>query len=165
MTLFFSGISSSDTITYVSDTVLLHALAWGENLKYLWNSSSGKIIGEGENVKFVSETAGEVDVNCSVTDTLNTIVSKNLKLVFKFFLFKSLIAEKDVINIYDKIYIKANVYGNQLTYYWTSEGVIIGEGAEVMFTICHAGRFKISCTINDSNGNTETKIVNITVNE
>lgn len=67
--------------------------------------------------------------------------------------FVSLIVEKDSLAITELTKVTATVTGDNLTYTWKCDnelGVFEGSGAEVLFTICHGGKFKITCEVNDS---------------
>jgi hypothetical protein len=67
--------------------------------------------------------------------------------------FVSLVVEKDNLAITELTKVTATVKGNNLTYTWKSDnelGVFEGSGAEVMFTICHGGKFKITCEVKDN---------------
>ncbi|NVO19513.1 MAG: hypothetical protein HXX13_07420 [Bacteroidetes bacterium] len=82
--------------------------------------------------------------------------------------FVGLKAEKDTIVVQEVTKITATVTGEGLSYAWKCDnelGVIDGSGAEVMFTICHAGKFKITCDVTDSNNNKATKDVYVTTVE
>ncbi len=159
----FLGIMASDTITHITDTIELSALVTGDELKYLWNVQNGKIIGEGEKVKFVAQTEGEISINCKITDNLETTIEKNLTITLKNFIFKGLIAEKQTVTPNKLLKINDIAYGTDLKYKWTSEGVIIGEGAEVNFTVCHREKFVTKCEISDNKGNIEEKEIIISV--
>jgi hypothetical protein len=82
--------------------------------------------------------------------------------------FVQLKAEKDTIVVQEVIKITATVNGEGLNYAWKCDnelGVIDGVGAEILFTICHAGKFKITCDVTDSNQNVATKDVYVTTVE
>ena len=82
--------------------------------------------------------------------------------------FVNLVAEKDTIVVQEVTKVKATVNGENLTYTWKCDnelGVIDGSGAEILFTICHAGKFKITCDVKDNNNHQATKDVYITTVE
>lgn len=67
--------------------------------------------------------------------------------------FVSLVVEKDSLAITELTKVTATVIGDNLTYTWKCDnelGVFEGSGAEVMFTICHEGKFKITCEVKDN---------------
>jgi hypothetical protein len=54
--------------------------------------------------------------------------------------------------------------GDGLTYTWSSlYGTIIGSGAVVQWTVCHADHFKIICEVMDVNNNTAKDSVFVNV--
>ncbi len=67
--------------------------------------------------------------------------------------FVSLVVEKDSVAITELTKVTATVTGANLTYTWKCDnelGVFEGTGAQVMFTICHGGKFKITCDVKDN---------------
>ena len=79
--------------------------------------------------------------------------------------FVSLVVEKDNLAITELTKVTATVKGNNLTYDWKCDnelGVIEGAGAEVMFTICHGGKFKITCEVSDNANHKATKDAYVT---
>ncbi len=82
--------------------------------------------------------------------------------------FVKLVAEKDTIAVQELTKIKATVTGENVSYSWKCDnelGVLDGSGSEILFTICHAGKFKITCDIKDSNNHQASKDVYITTVE
>jgi len=82
--------------------------------------------------------------------------------------FVQLKAEKDTIVVQELTKVTAIVNGEGVTYSWKCDNelaVIDGAGAEVLFTICHAGKFKITCDVTDSNNNTASRDVYVTTVE
>ncbi len=76
--------------------------------------------------------------------------------------FVSLTIEKDNVAIQELTKVTANVIGENLTFTWKCDnelGVFEGSGAEVLFTICHGGKFKITCEVKDDANNKATKDV------
>lgn len=79
--------------------------------------------------------------------------------------FVSLVVEKDNIGITELTKVSATVKGSNLTYNWKCDnelGVFEGSGSEVMFTICHGGKFKITCEVKDNASNQASKDVYVT---
>jgi hypothetical protein len=67
--------------------------------------------------------------------------------------FVSLVVEKDSVAITELTKVTATVIGDNLSYTWKCDnelGVFEGSGAEVLFTICHEGKFKITCEVKDN---------------
>jgi hypothetical protein len=67
--------------------------------------------------------------------------------------FVSLVVEKDSLAITELTKVTATVTGENLSYTWKCDnelGVFEGSGAEVLFTICHGGKFKITCEVKDN---------------
>jgi hypothetical protein len=60
--------------------------------------------------------------------------------------------------------ITATATGSGLTYQWkASYGTIIGSGASVKWTVCHADTFTITCDVQDDQGHKESKTVAVHV--
>jgi hypothetical protein len=79
--------------------------------------------------------------------------------------FVSLVVEKDNLAITELTKVTATVKGSNLSYTWKCDnelGVIEGAGAEVMFTICHGGKFKITCEVSDNANHTASKEAYVT---
>lgn len=82
------------------------------------------------------------------------------------FIFSSLEAEKDTIIPGETTKIIAISSGYKLTYYWAATaGDILGTGKEVVYavSICHIGKNKITCTVNDGNNVSKSKELFIVV--
>jgi hypothetical protein len=82
--------------------------------------------------------------------------------------FTQLKAEKDTIVVQEVTKITATAKGEGLSYAWKCDNelaVLDGSGSEIMFTICHAGTFKITCDITDSNNKSASKDVYVTTVE
>lgn len=78
------------------------------------------------------------------------------------FSFVSLIADHDTVENGNKTRITANASGSNLTYHWDGPvGIISGSGHQVTFFACCPGDHWITCTVNDSRGYTDSKIINI----
>lgn len=82
--------------------------------------------------------------------------------------FVSLVLEKDTITVQDVTKVTATAKGTGLNYSWSCDnelGIIEGSGSEILFTICHTGKFKISCKVTDAGSNEVTKDVYVTTIE
>ena len=82
--------------------------------------------------------------------------------------FVSLTVERDTLAIMELTKVVATVHGDDLSYSWKCDnelGIFEGSGAEVLFTICHGGRFKITCEVKNSAGNKATKDVYVSFTE
>lgn len=67
--------------------------------------------------------------------------------------FVSLTVEQDTLPIMELTKVVADVIGENITYTWKCDnelGIFEGSGSEVMFTICHGGKFKITCEVKDN---------------
>jgi hypothetical protein len=76
--------------------------------------------------------------------------------------FFSLVVEKDSVPITELTKVTATVTGDNLTYTWKCDnelGIFEGAGAEVLFTICHGGKFKITCEVKDNANHQASKDV------
>jgi hypothetical protein len=82
------------------------------------------------------------------------------------FKFTSLVTKDTVIKINDLTIINATASGEGLTYTWTADfGTFIGSGSTVQWTVCHADKFTINCTVKDKNNKSDTKNVTIRSHE
>ncbi len=71
------------------------------------------------------------------------------------FKFISLSASDTSIAVNGLTTLTAVATGDGLTYTWSAlYGTIIGSGAVVQYTVCHADNFKVMCVIKDVNNNT-----------
>ncbi|OGU38704.1 MAG: hypothetical protein A2X61_09345 [Ignavibacteria bacterium GWB2_35_12] len=83
----------------------------------------------------------------------------------KTFTFVSLTATKSEIAINEVTDITATATGENLTYGWScSEGAIFDDGPDVKFSICHSTRVRVTCTVSDASGNSESKDIYIQIN-
>lgn len=74
----------------------------------------------------------------------------------------SLVAQDTTIVVNGFTNIKATAVGDSLTYTWSYEaGAIVGNGSDVQFTVCHTGKFLISCEVQDAHSNKATKYLYI----
>jgi len=74
--------------------------------------------------------------------------------------FVSLVVEKDNVAITELTKVTATVIGDNLTYTWKCDnelGIFEGSGSEVLFTICHGGKFKITCEVKDNSNHQAVK--------
>ncbi len=100
-------------------------------------------------------------LSCKKEDTSPNPANSNQK--FKFI---SLDADTLSIKVNGTVNLTANAQGNGLTYTWNySGGSLIGSGRKVIFTVCHAGKFTVSCDVKDNSNNTDSKQVSIQVHE
>jgi hypothetical protein len=82
--------------------------------------------------------------------------------------FVSLVSEKDTITVQDVTKITATVKGEGLAYKWSCDnelGIIEGSGPEILFTICHTGKFKVSCEVSDASMKKAVRDVYVTTIE
>lgn len=81
--------------------------------------------------------------------------------------FESLIVEHDTIPIGGTTRVTATASGGGLTFLWSvTAGTILGTGKEVIYTTdpCEPpGEHTITCTVEDSRGESETKTVKVFV--
>lgn len=99
--------------------------------------------------------------SCGKEDNKDTTGTDKLEFV-------SLVLEKDTITVQDVTKVTATAKGTGLTYSWSCDnelGIIEGSGSEILFTICHTGKFKISCKVTDAGSNEVTKDVYVTTIE
>ena len=82
----------------------------------------------------------------------------------KTFTFVSLTASKTEIAINEVTNIIATTTGENLTYGWScSEGAIFDDGPNVKFSICHSTKVRVTCTVSDASGNSESKDIYIQI--
>lgn len=80
--------------------------------------------------------------------------------------FESLTLEHDTIPIGGTTRVTATASGSGLNYLWrVTAGTILGNGKEVVYTTdpCQPGEHTITCTVEDKNGASETKMVKVFV--
>ena len=80
--------------------------------------------------------------------------------------FESLRVEHDTIPIGGTTRVTATATGSGLTFLWrVTAGTILGSGKEVVYTTdpCEPGEHTITCTVEDSKGESETKTVKVFV--
>lgn len=76
------------------------------------------------------------------------------------FTYTSLTSADSTIVINGTTKVTAVATGDELSYTWTyNAGAVIGSGACVDYTVCHAGTFKVNCEVTDKYGNTDIKYV------
>jgi hypothetical protein len=81
--------------------------------------------------------------------------------------FASLVATDTVIVVNGATKLTANTTGDGLTYTWSCAGgynnftAVPGTTNSVIWTICHADRFLITCEAKDQYGLTQTKTITI----
>ncbi|MCL5990734.1 MAG: hypothetical protein M1419_01350 [Bacteroidetes bacterium] len=84
----------------------------------------------------------------------------------KTFTFISLTATKSEIALNEFTDITATATGENLTYSWScSEGAIFDNGPKVQFSICHATTVRVTCTVSDQSGNSESKDISIKIGQ
>lgn len=166
--LVFTGLSAElDTIPE-NYQILIEAVASGEELVFEWNTSGGVLEGEGKGVIFKSQTPGTFTLSCTVTDLAGESQTTEIEItVVEGFIFKSLTADPDRVKAHDNSYLTATAIGNNLSYSWSCDppAVLLGEGPNIIFNICHADVFTVTCVITDDKGNTKSKNVRITVTD
>lgn len=164
--LIFSGIESMDAIIPVNHTTQFTAMVSGEELTYNWSASGGTMMFDNSIALFYAPATGIYNLSCMVTDKYGVSETKVISIeVADSFIYKSLTATQLQIDAGQYTEITADVLGADLTYTWKSNppGSIVGEGNVILFTICHADTFEVSCEVSDRFGNSETKSVMIKV--
>jgi hypothetical protein len=164
--LIFSGIESMDVIIPVNHTTQFTAMVSGEGLTYNWSASGGTMMFDNHIALFYAQDTGIYNLNCLVTDKYGVSETRVISIeVAESFIYKSLTATQLQIDAGQYTEITADVLGADLTYTWKSNppGSIVGEGNIVLFTICHADTFEVSCQVTDRFGNSEIKSVSIKV--
>ncbi|MFP5470246.1 MAG: hypothetical protein ACLGGV_01500 [Bacteroidia bacterium] len=94
-----------------------------------------------------------------------TIVTEDDKIEL---VFTSLEANKTTLVSDEEATITANVTGKDIVYNWeTTGGTLIGSGSSIKFvgSACCSRENKISCTVNDAYGASQTKSLTIIVEE
>ncbi len=78
------------------------------------------------------------------------------------FKFTSLVAKDSLLKVNAITTLTATATGAGLTYTWTCDfGTFIGSGNAVQWTVCHADKFTINCTVTDQNSNSASKTITI----
>ena len=80
------------------------------------------------------------------------------------FTFDKLTSGNTTIEINGSTPVTAVATGKDLKYIWSArEGVVLGEGSNVSYTICHATTDIITCQITDYRNKSITKDISITI--
>lgn len=80
------------------------------------------------------------------------------------FEFISLTASDTFPRINEYTTLTAVTKGSNLTYTWNyQEGVIIGSGSQVQFTICHSAKIDVTCEVSNPAGEVLSKTIRIDV--
>lgn len=110
-----------------------------------------------KNILFISVLFLAVVVSCKKEEKKETPTNKPLEFV-------SLTASDTNIFVNGLTTLTATATGDGLTYTWTYlYGQIIGSGATVQWTVCHADIFDVTCTIKDSHDSVKQKSIKIYV--
>ncbi|MGE5425148.1 MAG: hypothetical protein ACM3N9_07270 [Syntrophothermus sp.] len=76
--------------------------------------------------------------------------------------FEKLVASDTVMAVNGLTTLTATASGQGLNYEWASEyGTFIGSGNTVQWTVCHADRFRITCSVTDKSNNISKKEIYI----
>lgn len=166
--LLFTGIAATDTLVPLNYPIALTAYATGDDIVFDWSANEDLVQTNGANAVFTATSPGQYTINCKVTDKLGNTESRQLMLTAtELPIFKSLVANPEVVvkGLFSDLI--ATAFGDGLSYQWrcTPDANILGEGPQVKFSICHADRFKVTCTILDKSGNRSFKEVFIQVIE
>lgn len=96
-------------------------------------------------------------VSCKKNDNSGKSTGTPLKFI-------SLTTSDTTISVNGVTTLTAVATGDGLTYTWSSlYGTIIGSGAVVQWTVCHADHFKIICEVKDVNNNSAKDSVYVNV--
>lgn len=165
--LVFNGVWATDTIAPPDMAVVLTANAAGDEITFQWHSpDGGQLTSEGATATFKATANGVYTVVCTVTDRAGEIITHQLDLtITDNLIFKSLKADPPEVQVGKLSLIKATAFGQGLTYQWRTNppANILGFGAEVFFTMCHADLFTVVCIVRDNKGNSESKEIIIRV--
>lgn len=166
--MIFSEINISEPLIPINYTTKIAAKASGEGIEYAWSAPSGQITSVGDSAFFTANSAGTFSISCIATDKYRMSIEKIIDVeVSNTFVYKALTASPEEIKAGDYSEVTANVLGGEdCTYAWKTypPGNIVGTGHKVLFTICHADLFQVSCLVTDRDGNTMTQSVSIKVN-
>lgn len=167
--LVYTAIVATELQVPANYSTMLTAQASGEGVQYAWSATEGQLNADLNQAYWYADHPGIYSVGCKITDKYGVEKEKTLNLeVVDGFIYKSLTAYPDEIKAGDYTEITANVLtGTNLTYSWKSypPGNIVGSGNAVLFSICHADMFEVSCQISDEFGKRETKSITIKVTE
>jgi hypothetical protein len=165
--LVFSEISISEPLIPKNYTTNIAAKASGEGITYAWHAASGQIVTKGDSAFFTAPAPGNHEISCTATDKYGMSLERKINVeVTDAFVYKALKASPEEVNAGDYSEVTAIVLGgDDCTYSWKTYPAanIVGSGPKVLFTICHADVFQVSCMVTDRNGNTKTQSVTIKV--
>jgi hypothetical protein len=169
--LFFNSLWANDTIIPKNYQTIITADASGDQIEYEWSSNGGTLIPDESNATFQAAESGVYEISSKVIDVNDNELLRSIAItVTDGFVYKSLQAEKYNIKPGETVYVEAKVLDTSdetLTYTWRTEpsANILGSGSKVIFTICHADVFEVSCSVEDKSGNSESKTIIIYVED
>jgi plastocyanin len=166
--MVFSELTITEPLIPINYTTKIAAKASGEGIEYSWSVPSGQITAIGDSAFFTANSTGTHSIKCTATDKYGMSIEKLINVeVTDLFVYKAITASPVEINAGDYSEVTANVLGgDDCTYAWKTypPANIVGSGHKVLFTICHADVFQVSCMVTDRNGNSMTQSVSIKVN-
>ncbi len=81
--LVFDSLTADKDTILAGEAVEITAIASGKNIKYVWNASSGNILGSGSTITLTTPPCipDEITVSCTVTDDYDESDSKSIIIV------------------------------------------------------------------------------------
>ncbi|MGB5896519.1 MAG: hypothetical protein WBG58_20270, partial [Ignavibacteriaceae bacterium] len=145
-----------------------------DTLIYNWSSTSGYIIGSGENVVWIAPSLeGSYYILCRVEDGYGNQVTDSVKIEVVEIInnppvIDKITAQPRKIHIGTSSQLYCNAFdpdGNELTYFWTSQtGTFSGSGSNVIWTApIQAGNYFLTCEVEDTYGGVTSDSLEVSV--
>ncbi|MGB5846927.1 MAG: hypothetical protein WBH40_00475, partial [Ignavibacteriaceae bacterium] len=147
-----------------------------DTLIYNWSSTSGYIIGSGENVVWIAPSLeGSYYILCRVEDGYGNQVTDSVKIEVVEIInnppvIDKITAQPRKIHIGTSSQLYCNAFdpdGNELTYFWTSQtGTFSGSGSNVIWTApIQAGNYFLTCEVEDTYGGVTSDSLEVSVRD
>ena len=166
------------SIIRLNDSLLVHCNAEdpdGDALSFSWEARYGNVIGNGEEVIWVSpDTVGTFTIVCTVQDPDQNSDSDSIEVTVRALnlapVIDSLMVEADMVIKNESIQVICLAHdpdGSELSYYWScSGGEISGSDSVAIWTTPpNYGEFSITCEVRDIDDAIDLKVHTIFVSD
>jgi len=165
--LLFQALQQSNQSIYITDSLIVQAVATGDGLSFEWWASDGKISANGSTAVFKAMETGVYEISCTVTDSYNNRETKQINVSVVMELVFDGIASADTLlppNLITRLTAYAS--GEELQFNWSCNGgEIIGTGSQVDFKSGSVGNFNVQCVVTDMHGVSKTQTLTLQVTD